>query len=58
MPTAPGVKGAALLLVDDDVAAPVGGRQRRRQPAELDLLTASQNAQRSLAKNCTGLPFD
>jgi p-hydroxybenzoate 3-monooxygenase len=31
---------------------------RRRQLAELDYLTGSQNAQRGLAENYTGLPFD
>ena len=31
---------------------------RRRQLAELDYLTGSQNAQRALAENYTGLPFD
>jgi hypothetical protein len=31
---------------------------RRRQLAELDCLTGSQNAQRALAENYTGLPFD
>jgi p-hydroxybenzoate 3-monooxygenase len=30
----------------------------RRQLAELDYLTGSQNAQRALAENYTGLPFD
>jgi hypothetical protein len=29
-----------------------------RQLAELDYLTGSQNAQRALAENYTGLPFD
>jgi p-hydroxybenzoate 3-monooxygenase len=31
---------------------------KRRQLAELDYLTGSQNAQRALAENYTGLPFD
>jgi p-hydroxybenzoate 3-monooxygenase len=31
---------------------------RRRQLAELDYLTGSHNAQRALAENYTGLPFD
>ena len=31
---------------------------RRRQLAELDYLTGSQNAQKALAENYTGLPFD
>jgi p-hydroxybenzoate 3-monooxygenase len=31
---------------------------RRRQLAELDYLTGSHNAQKALAENYTGLPFD
>jgi p-hydroxybenzoate 3-monooxygenase len=31
---------------------------RRRQLAELDYLIGSQNAQKALAENYTGLPFD
>jgi p-hydroxybenzoate 3-monooxygenase len=31
---------------------------RRRQLAELDYLTNSRHAQRALAENYTGLPFD
>ena len=52
---APGLEGAALLLVDDLAAAPLPGRRRLRAPriqlAELDYLTTSRAAAQTLAEN-------
>jgi p-hydroxybenzoate 3-monooxygenase len=58
---AAGLEGAALFLVDDYHAPPPprdSPFDRRRQLAELDYLTGSEAAMRSLAENYVGLPLD
>ena len=58
---AAGVEGAAFLLVDDADAAhdPAARRfDRKRQLAELDYVTSSEAAARSLAENYVGLPLE
>ena len=58
---APGLEGAALLVVDDLDAAPLPGRnpyEDRIQQAELDYVTGSRAAAQALAENYVGLPFE
>ena len=57
---APGLAGAAVLLVDDLDAAPLPRRQRLRPPApagRAELVTSSRAAATTMAENYAGLPL-